>query len=87
MRLTAAQLRRIIREEAGGVDEYERGFRARAAERQWTELSRMYPKAARRVGRLAFETRFAEAEEGAAGGGGNADPKRVFWELVEDSLD
>ena len=86
MRLTASQLRRIIREEAGSFDEYERGFQARAAERHWTELSRMYPKAARQVGRLAFETRFAEAQAGAAGGGGSADPKLVFWELVEDSL-
>ena len=50
MRLTASQLRRIIREEAGSFEEYERGFRARAAKRQWMELSRMSPRAARRVG-------------------------------------
>ena len=55
MRSTAAQLRRIIREEAGGFEQYERGFRARAAERHWSELSRLYPKVASQVGRLAFE--------------------------------
>lgn len=80
MKITTRQLKQIIAEEvkAAGATPREahlQGLKDREADKRWAQLSASYPRAARGVGRAAFEARFS-----------GGDPLATLLELVEEIL-